>query len=154
MKLTSKSPLFALLAMSLLVSCSSTGANRRALRPDENRRESLRKQRGSKTSVYVLRGKASYYGEDFHGRRTANGEIYDMYGLTAAHRELPFGTICRITNLKNGKSVIVRINDRGPFVPGRIFDLSYDAAKKLEALDDGIIQVKAEILKLGKDASK
>ena len=77
------------------------------------------------------RGIASWYGPNFHGRYTSNGEIYNMYALTAAHKTLPMNTIVKVTNLNNGKSVIVRINDRGPFVKGRIIDLSYAAGKKI-----------------------
>jgi len=97
----------------------------------------------------VFYGKASYYGKKFHGRKTASGEIYNMYALTAAHRSLPFGTVCRVTNQSNKKSVIVRINDRGPFVHGRILDLSFKAADVLAGLNQGIIPVKIEILKWG-----
>jgi len=80
---------------------------------------------------YTQRGIASWYGPDFHGRYTSNGEIYNMYAYTAAHKTLPMNTIVKVTNLNNGKSVIVRINDRGPFVKGRIIDLSYAAGKKI-----------------------
>ena len=98
----------------------------------------------------VQYGVASYYGPKFHGRKTANGEIFNMYKLTAAHRYYPFGTIVKVTNLSNGKSVIVRINDRGPFVRGRIIDLSYGAAKKLGMLGSGVAKVKLKVLKWGK----
>ncbi|QCT94768.1 septal ring lytic transglycosylase RlpA family protein [Caminibacter mediatlanticus TB-2] len=77
------------------------------------------------------RGIASWYGPDFHGRYTSNGEIYNMYAYTAAHKTLPMNTIVKVTNLNNNKSVIVRINDRGPFIKGRIIDLSYAAGKKI-----------------------
>jgi len=80
---------------------------------------------------YTQKGIASWYGPDFHGRYTSNGEIYNMYAYTAAHKTLPMNTIVKVTNLNNGKSVIVRINDRGPFVKGRIIDLSYAAGKKI-----------------------
>ncbi len=98
----------------------------------------------------VQYGYASYYGPKFHGRRTASGEIFNMYAYTAAHRYLPFGTIVRVTNLENGKSVIVRINDRGPFKAGRIIDLSYAAAKKIGMIKKGVVKVKIEVLKWGK----
>lgn len=91
-------------------------------------------------------GVASWYGIEYHGRRTANGEIYDQYKLTAAHRTLPFNTLVKVTNLKNGKSVIVRINDRGPFIDGRIIDLSYAAAQEIDMVEDGIQQVQMKIL--------
>lgn len=80
------------------------------------------------------RGLASWYGRKFHGRRTASGEIYNMYAMTAAHRTLPLPSYARVTNPANGRSVIVRVNDRGPFIKGRIIDLSYTAALKLGAL--------------------
>lgn len=80
-------------------------------------------------------GIASWYGKKFHGRTTANGEKYDMYKLTAAHRKLPFNTLVTVTNLSNNKQVQVRINDRGPYIKGRIIDLSYGAKEKLEARD-------------------
>jgi rare lipoprotein A len=99
----------------------------------------------------VLIGKASYYGKKFHGRKTANGEIFDMYSMTAAHRQLPFNTILEITNKENGKSVQVRINDRGPFKADRIVDLSYQAARKLDMLKKGVVMVEVRIIKLGKD---
>jgi len=93
----------------------------------------------------VQTGMASWYGNDFHGRATASKEIYDMYDLTAAHRSLPFGTKVMVTNLKNGKSVEVRINDRGPFIRGRIIDLSYAAAKAIDMVKDGVVPVRIEI---------
>ncbi len=92
------------------------------------------------------RGIASWYGGKFHGRRTANGETYNMYDLTAAHRWLPFGTLVRVTNLRNHKSVVVRINDRGPFVKNRIIDLSYAAARALDMIKTGTAPVELEKL--------
>ncbi len=89
-------------------------------------------------------GIASWYGGKFHGRKTASGEQYDMYKFTAAHKNLPFGTFVSVTNLGNGKSVVVKINDRGPFVKGRIIDLSYVAAKKIDL--HGIAKVKVEVI--------
>jgi len=94
-------------------------------------------------------GVSSYYGRKFHGRPTANGETFDMYGISAAHRTLPFNTVLRVTNLANNESLIVRVNDRGPFVPGRILDLSYAAAKELGFVVDGTATVKVEIVELG-----
>jgi rare lipoprotein A len=93
------------------------------------------------------RGMASWYGEDFHGKQTSNKEIYDMYSMTAAHKTLPFGTHVKVTNLTNGKSVVVRINDRGPFVKGRIIDLSFAAAQKLGMSETGISPVVIKVLK-------
>ncbi|NIM59680.1 MAG: septal ring lytic transglycosylase RlpA family protein [Candidatus Aminicenantes bacterium] len=95
----------------------------------------------------VQKGLASWYGPDFHGKLTSNKEIYNMHALTAAHKTLPFGTYVRVTNLNNGKSIIVRINDRGPFVKGRIIDLSYAAAKKLGMDITGVAPVKIKVLK-------
>ncbi|MDJ0536623.1 MAG: septal ring lytic transglycosylase RlpA family protein [Xenococcaceae cyanobacterium MO_207.B15] len=94
----------------------------------------------------VYQGKASWYGPNFHGRRTANGEIFNSNALTAAHRSLPFGTKVRVTNIKNGRSVIVRINDRGPFIPGRIIDVSAGAARVLNMVHSGVVPVRVEIL--------
>ena len=94
-------------------------------------------------------GVSSWYGEDFHGNLTANGEVYDMYGITAAHKEFPLNTWARVTNLDNNKSIILRINDRGPYVDNRILDCSYGAAKKLDFLDMGTANVKIEIIEWG-----
>ena len=91
-------------------------------------------------------GIASWYGNPFHGRRTANGEIYDMNKITAAHKALPFNTKVLVTNLRNQKTVIVRINDRGPFIKGRVIDLSKEAARKLGMLDSGVEKVILDIL--------
>ena len=91
-------------------------------------------------------GNASWYGAPFHGRRASNGEVYDMNKLTAAHRTLPFNTVVRVTNLSNGKSTVVRITDRGPFVESRIIDLSYAAAREIESIGPGVVPVRLEIL--------
>jgi rare lipoprotein A len=99
------------------------------------------------SSGYVQYGTASYYGNEFHGRSTASGEVYDKTKLTCAHRELPFGTRVRVTNLSNKKSVIVRVNDRGPFVKGRIIDLSFAAAREIVMIKEGIIRVKIEVVR-------
>lgn len=87
-------------------------------------------------------GLASFYAESYNGRKTANGEIFHSSAMTAAHKTLPFGTKVKVTNLKNGKSVKVRINDRGPFVTGRIIDLTRAAAKKIDMVNDGVVKVK------------
>lgn len=92
------------------------------------------------------RGIASWYGDDFQGWLTANGELYDMHDMTGAHRTLPFGTIVRVTNAENGKHVRVRINDRGPYVNGRIIDLSYAAARRLDLLVTGVAAVQVEVV--------
>lgn len=91
-------------------------------------------------------GTASWYGGKFHGRKTANGERYNMHELTAAHRSLPFGTMVRVINETNGQSVIVRINDRGPFVGNRVIDLSHQAASQIGMVNAGVARVKLEIL--------
>lgn len=90
---------------------------------------------------FQQRGIASWYGRKFHGRRTSNGETYDMHGISAAHKTLPFGTVVRVTNLQNGRQLDIRINDRGPFAKGRIIDLSYGAAKKLGVVGPGTAPV-------------
>ncbi|NOR12897.1 MAG: septal ring lytic transglycosylase RlpA family protein [Candidatus Aminicenantes bacterium] len=94
----------------------------------------------------IQTGLASWYGPNFHGKTTSSREVYNMYDMTAAHRTLPFGTYVMVTNMDNGKSVKVKINDRGPFVEGRIIDLSYAAAQVLDAVGPGVIPVKIEIL--------
>ena len=91
-------------------------------------------------------GKGSWYGKRFQGRLTANGERYNMYAYTAAHKTLPFNTIVKVTNLKNNRSITVRINDRGPYVKGRIIDLSYLAAKKLGYVNKGVAKLKVKVL--------
>ncbi len=91
-------------------------------------------------------GTASWYGEDFDGKPTASGEPYNMYDLTAAHPTLPLGTMVRVTNLRNRKAVVVRINDRGPIVPGRIIDVSYSAAKVLKFQGQGIQRVRLDVV--------
>ena len=92
--------------------------------------------------------KASWYGPRFHGRLTANGEIYDQMGYTAAHKSLPFGTLLKITNPKINKSVVVRINDRGPYIPGRKIDLSKKVAMELGAYNKGVVNLKVEKIKI------
>jgi rare lipoprotein A len=91
-------------------------------------------------------GKASWYGAPYHNRRGSNGEIYNMHAMTAAHRTLPLGSIVRVTNLKTNHAALVRITDRGPFVEGRILDLSYAAAKKLDIWQPGVASVKIEVM--------
>ena len=94
----------------------------------------------------VQTGAASWYGQAHHGKKTASGEAFDMYALTAAHRSLPLGTRIRVTNVANGRAVDVTINDRGPAIPGRIIDLSYGAARALGAVGDGVFRVRIAIL--------
>lgn len=123
-------------------SCASQSANQHRIY-NSNQKTSSHK----KVALHEFYGKASYYGPQFHGKKTASGEIFDQHALTAAHPSLAFGTRCRVTNLKNGKQVVVRINDRGPFVKGRILDLSYQAANAIGAVADGVVEVKVEVLK-------
>ncbi len=96
-----------------------------------------------------LRGYASWYGKEFHGRRTASGVRFNMYDYVAAHRTLPLGTILLVKNLKNGKTVRVKVVDRGPYVRGRHLDLSYAAAKKLGMILDGVVPFEAKVLRCG-----
>jgi rare lipoprotein A len=139
---------YAIISLVLLLSlaCSSTKSARNNTQDRVRSRDMLRRDRTSSNVETIFYGQASYYADKFHGRTTANGEIFDMNGLTAAHKTLPFGTICRITNLENNKSVIVRINDRGPFVGGRVIDLSKGAAMAVDGLKSGVFEVKIEIL--------
>lgn len=97
-------------------------------------------------------GYASWYGPDYHGRSTASGERYNMFDLTAAHRTLPFGTLVRVENLATSQEVIVRINDRGPFVRGRIIDLSYKAARAIGISRRGSIKVRVEVVSVPRAA--
>ena len=97
--------------------------------------------------VRVITGEASWYGPGFYGNHTANGEIYRPGTMTAAHRNLPFGTKVRVTNLRNGRSAVIRINDRGPFVDHRVIDLGHGAASELGLISSGIAQVKLEVLR-------
>jgi rare lipoprotein A len=103
---------------------------------------------------YLNRGtmKASWYGPKFHGRVTANGEVYDQMAFTAAHKSLRFGTLLKLTNKKNGKSVIVRINDRGPYIPGRQLDVSKAVAMELGMIQKGVARLEVEEIKLGTDS--
>lgn len=98
--------------------------------------------------VRVWEGRASWYGPRFHGRITANGETYDMFGPTAAHRTLPMGSIVRVVNLRTGKGRIVRINDRGPYIEGREIDVSYYVAQSLGFAEQGLAKVRIELLEV------
>ena len=95
---------------------------------------------------FTEEGNASWYGIPFNGRRSSNGEIYDMYKMTAAHRTYPFDTVVRVTNLSNGKSAVVRITDRGPFVENRVIDLSFAAAQEIESIGPGVVRVRLEVI--------
>ncbi len=106
---------------------------------------------GAKRGELVSEGLASWYGQEFAGRTTANGEIFDPNVLTAAHRTLPFGTLVRVTNPRTGRSVVVRINDRGPFIESRIIDLSYAAAKEIDMVEIGVTPVTIEVIRMASD---
>ncbi len=132
----------------LVVNCSNSP---RYTTGSRNRSKPVKKVNSTAKSKKILKGISSYYGEDFHGKLTANGEVYDMYGLTAAHKTLPLNTIVRVTNIENEKSLILRINDRGPYVKGRMLDCSYGAALKLGFIGNGTTKVKVEVIELGDD---
>ena len=144
--------LFALIFLMTLSGCSNSpryrtgpvkSSGKKSISPPSLKTKSNVKHRK------VMKGISSFYAEDFHGKLTANGEVYDMYGLTAAHKTLPLNTIVRVTNLVNNKSLILRINDRGPYVKGRILDCSYGAAKKLDFIVQGTTDVKIEVIEWG-----
>ena len=128
---------------------TSTSPNK--IKNKSNKIEIKSKKNNTKRGKHrkVMTGISSFYAEDFHGKLTANGEVYDMYGVTAAHKTLPLNTVCRVTNLINNKSLILRINDRGPYVKGRILDCSYGAAKKLDFIQQGTTEVKIEVIEWG-----
>lgn len=125
-----RSPLTVLLLVAMLSACSARRSPQQKI-PGIGHRET---------------GEASWYGEPYHGRRAANGEVYDMEKLTAAHRTFPFDTWLRVVNLSNDKSVVVRITDRGPFVGRRIIDLSRAAAREIEMLQAGVTKVRLEVI--------
>ncbi|MGO9641824.1 MAG: septal ring lytic transglycosylase RlpA family protein [Candidatus Acidiferrales bacterium] len=144
--------------MSILVWCAAGCGNRPATSnvppaPTTNPQGSAHAPPGTRTAPavavnpgYSEQGIASWYGYPFHGRRASDGEIYDMNQMVAAHRTLPFGSIVRVTNLNNGKQTEVRIIDRGPFVEGRIIDLSFAAARAIDMVGTGIAPVKLEVV--------
>lgn len=111
----------------------------------EQARSNITRSRKSRIKPYQV-GTASWYGDYFQGRPTASGEPYDMYDLTAAHPTLPLGTMVRVTNLHNGRAVVVRVNDRGPVVPGRIIDLSYNTARVLDFKAQGLQRVRLDVV--------
>ncbi len=100
-------------------------------------------------ALLTLQGIVSYYADDFHGKQTSNGETFNMNDLTAAHRTFPFGTKVRVTNLENNKTVVVRVNDRGPFVEGRIMDLSLAAARQIDLMKSGTTHARLEVIQWG-----
>lgn len=137
-----------LLSLAVLAGCSAGNQGRKI---DDPRADLITKRvaDGPSGEKHRLSGEASWYGKKFHGRQTACGETYDMYGFTAAHKTLPFHTIVRVTDPLTRKSVVVRINDRGPYVHGRIIDLSYGAASDLGLTRNGVIPVEIDVLRWG-----
>ena len=144
--------LFALIFLITLSGCSNSPRYRTGPVKSSGKKSISPPSLKTKSNVEhrkVMKGVSSFYADDFHGKLTANGEVYDMYGLTAAHKTLPLNTIVRVTNLVNNKSLILRINDRGPYVKGRILDCSYCAAKKLDFIVQGTTDVKIEVIEWG-----
>ncbi len=129
-------PIFLIALLSLAI--SSCGTTERASKPVS--------YPDAGEGEVIEEGVASWYGPNFHGKLTANGERYDMYGLTAAHRTLPFNTLLRVENMENSESVVVRINDRGPFAKNRIIDLSKKAAEQIDMIGNGTAPVKLVLL--------
>lgn len=123
----------------LLQACAPAGLEQRKMQPEEQSKD---------LQGYQEEGVASWYGPKFHGQVTASGEVYNMYALSAAHKLLPLGSKARVTNLENQKSVIVKINDRGPYIKDRILDLSYAAARELRMIGSGTTRVRLQILDL------
>jgi rare lipoprotein A len=128
--------------LALAISAASLGA----APVEKSTSGSRHKPRQNATKPYQI-GKASWYGKQFAGRDTASGEPFDMFRFTAAHRTLPLGTLVKVTDLQTGQWVIVRINDRGPMVPGRIIDLSYGAAQMLGVGGHGIVRVRLDLVR-------
>lgn len=138
-----------LLAVTLAVLFSGCVPSPRFTSGDRETRTPVPAEYRGRSPILTIEGIASYYAHDFHGRTTANGEVYDMHSLTAAHKSFPFNTIVRVHNLANNRSVVVRINDRGPFIEGRIIDLSLAAAREIDMVETGITTVRLEVLEWG-----
>jgi rare lipoprotein A len=139
------------LLMLVIIGCSSgnmyetKGVSRKKLHNKfGNTQTGTQLKEVTKGQVYYF--VCSYYGKKFHGRQTANGEIFDMYKLSCAHKSLPFGTRLKVINEDNGKSVVVRVNDRGPFIEGRDLDLSYAAAQEIGLIAHGVKRMRVEVL--------
>jgi len=135
---------------------SSNNSNNEQVLVDEFIPKTIKENNVNISDVkYINRGtmKASWYGPRFHGKLTANGEVYDQMAFTAAHKQLKFGTLLKITNPKNGRSVIVRINDRGPYIEGRDLDLSKGAAIELGMMRKGVARLKIQEVALGEDVN-
>lgn len=130
--------------------CSSSPRykrGRRSVRPSSYNEKNHDLSSQKKSTGNKLVGVASFYGPGFHGKKTASGERFNMYDLTAAHKTIPFNTKVKVTNIENNKSVVVRINDRGPYKKGRIIDLSKSAAEKIGLIQSGTAKVKLTIIK-------
>lgn len=137
-------------ATSYTVRDKTSRPEKRSLSPQTSytvRGKTYRTLSSRQIGTFHQKGPASWYGPGFHGRKTASGEIYDMYAMTAAHKRLPLGTKVKVTNLDNGKSVVVRINDRGPFHGNRILDLSKAAAGKIGAIEKGVAPVSIVVMR-------
>jgi rare lipoprotein A len=132
-----------LLVVSLGAAQGPNSSESRSNEPQKSRVTGVKKER---TKPPYQIGTASWYGDYFQGKPTASGEPYDMYDLTAAHPSLPLGTFVRVTNLRNGRAVVVRVNDRGPVVPGRIMDVSYNTARVLQFKAQGVQRVRLDIV--------
>jgi len=138
-------PTIILFLIILIISCSAT-PRFRAGNIDRSRKNSKKISTGMEKVQY---GISSYYGPKFHGKPTANGEIFDMYKISAAHRYLPMGTIIQVRNLDNNKTLRIRINDRGPYVNNRVLDCSYAAALKLGFVEQGTANIKMVVIEMG-----
>jgi rare lipoprotein A len=155
MKIKHTKPLLFILIITFPTLLFLTGCSKSSVAPVPSPQVSLKPYRVGQewyqpiadAREFKQRGVASWYGKDFHGKKTSSGEIYNMYDMTAAHKILPLGTYVRVKNLKNNRVIDVRINDRGPFVSGRVIDLSYTAAKKLDIIGPGTETV--EVVALG-----
>lgn len=143
--------LLLLLIPFFVVSCTSTLRYAKENNPKEENSFRYKKSEifTEPNTIETLTGVASYYADEFNGEKTANGEIFNMNDLTAAHISYPFNTICRVTNLKNQKSVIVRINDRKPDTNNRAIDLSLKAAQELDMINGGLTEVRIDVLEWG-----
>ncbi len=143
--LSSKSVIIILLTVQILLYYNCAPSARFSSNSSNNQKSTSTEYKEGE----VLYGESSYYADKFHGRKTANGEIFDMYKKTAAHKTLPFNTMLEVTNLENNQSVIVRVNDRGPYKKGRILDISYGAAREIDMISSGVVKVRIKILKWG-----
>lgn len=139
-----KSKFFLLILILMIAGCHAKTVNKKTLAAHKTK--SQPQQITVTNKVCTQKGIASWYGKKFHKRRTSSGERYNMYQLTAAHRTLPFATRLLVTNERNGRQVIVRVNDRGPFKKNRMIDLSYAAAKKLGMVGSGLAKVSIKVL--------